>query len=404
MSLTEYQQDYLKHCNHRWNVKTGATGSGKSFVDYAYVIPKRIMSCKGEGLIVMIGNTRGTLERNIMEPMREIWGSDLVGDIKANNTARIFGKKVYTLGADNVKHISRIQGATMEYVYGDEVTTWKQGVFEMLKSRLRCEHSCFDGTCNPDSPNHWFKEFLDSDADIYQQAYTIYDGCLPEKVVEELKKEYAGSVFYNRFILGQWCAAEGLIYDMFDLDRHVVDDDTKTAGPYYVSCDFGVQNATVFLLWQMSEDGQKWVCIDEWYYSGRENRHQKSVAQMVEGLKDMLGERDPDRVIIDPSASALIVELRTNGLRARHANNDVLNGIADVGSMLQRERIVFKKRCKNTIREFQTYAWDETASKNGQDKPIKEGDHCMDAVRYFVKTMNLVKRSKTPVITNLDYL
>ena len=127
------------------------------------------MSAKGEGLLVLLGNTKGTLERNILTPMRELFPS-MVGNIGADNTIRMFGKKVYALGADNKKHVSRIQGASMEYVYGDEITTWSEDVFQMLKSRLRCEHSHFDGTCNPDNPRHWFKTFLDSDADIFQQA------------------------------------------------------------------------------------------------------------------------------------------------------------------------------------------------------------------------------------------
>lgn len=215
MSLTKKQTEYLQNCSHRWNVKTGATGSGKSFLDYTVTIPKRLLAARGEGLLVLLGNTKGTLERNILNPMREFWGPELVGNISSDNTIKLFGKKVYALGADNKKHVSRIQGATFEYVYGDEVTTWSEDVFTMLKSRMRCQHSCFDGTCNPDNPHHWFKKFLDSDADIYQQSYSIDDGALPANVVAELKKEYSGTVYYNRFILGQWMAAEGVIYRLF---------------------------------------------------------------------------------------------------------------------------------------------------------------------------------------------
>ena len=129
---------------------------------------------------------------------------------------QLFGRKVYVLGADNKKHIARIQGAAFEYAYGDEITTWDEGVFQMLKSRLSCPHSHFDGTCNPDNPQHWFKKFLDSDADIYCQAYTIDDNpTLPPEFVAQLKKEYTGTVYYNRFILGQWAAAGGIIYQPF---------------------------------------------------------------------------------------------------------------------------------------------------------------------------------------------
>lgn len=215
MPLTDKQREYLQNCSHRWNVKTGATGSGKSFVDYAVVIPKRILAARGEGLLVLMGNTRGTLERNILSPMRELWGPDLVGQIRSDNTVQLFGRKCYALGADNKKHVARIQGATFEYVYGDEVPTWSEDVFAMLKSRLRCEHSHFDGTGNPDNPQHWFKKFLDSSADLYQQSYTIDDGCLPPAVVQQLKQEYAGTVYYSRFILGQWAAANGVIYRAF---------------------------------------------------------------------------------------------------------------------------------------------------------------------------------------------
>lgn len=214
MPLTKKQLEYLDHCDHRWNVKTGATGSGKSYLDIAVTIPKRILAAKDEGLFVLIGNTKGTLERNILSPMRDLY-PELVGTISSDNTVKVFGKKCYALGADNKKHVARIQGATFEYCYGDEVTTWSEEVFQMLKSRLRCKHSHFDGTCNPDNPRHWFKAFLESDADIYQQAYVIDDGVLPAEVVEQLKKEYAGTVYYDRFINGLWVAAEGAIYRTF---------------------------------------------------------------------------------------------------------------------------------------------------------------------------------------------
>lgn len=215
MPFSPKQQEFLQNCNHRWNIKTGATRSGKTFLDYT-VIPKRILKCRGEGLIVLLGNTKGTLERNILEPMRAIWSPALVGQIGSNNTVQIFGKKCHALGADKISQVSKLQGAAFEYCYGDEITTWHEDVFQMLKSRLSCPNSRFDGTCNPGNPQHWFKKFLDSDADIYQQAYTIDDNpFLAPEFVENLKREYAGTVYYNRFILGEWAAAEGVIYQDF---------------------------------------------------------------------------------------------------------------------------------------------------------------------------------------------
>lgn len=250
MPLTEFQQEFLRNCSHRWNIKTGATRSGKTYLDCAVTIPKRICAARDEGLLVMLGNTLGTLERNVLEPMRSLWGPELVGVVRtsaAGNVVQLFGRKVYVLGADNKKHIARIQGAAFEYAYGDEITTWDEGVFQMLKSRLSCPHSHFDGTCNPDNPQHWFKRFLDSDADIYCQAYTIDDNpTLPPEFVAQLKKEYAGTVYYNRFILGQWAAAGGIIYRPF-ADSIAADDKRflwpadKPCKPWrvHIGVDFG---------------------------------------------------------------------------------------------------------------------------------------------------------------------
>ncbi len=212
--FSEKQKEYFKNATHRWNIKTGATRSGKTYCDY-FVIPKRILQTRGEGLIVLIGNTVGTLSRNVLDPMREIWGEGLVGNI-SGDTILLFGKKCYVIGADKSNQVSKIQGAGIEYAYGDEITTWCEDMFTMLKSRLDKPNSRFDGTCNPEGPSHWFRRFLDSDADIFCQRYTIDDNpFLPPSFVRELKKEYEGTVYYDRYILGLWRSAEGTIYRRF---------------------------------------------------------------------------------------------------------------------------------------------------------------------------------------------
>lgn len=183
---------------------------------------------KGQGAALMLGNTQGTLKRNILDPMREIWGKELVGNIvSGENYAMIFGQKVYCLGADKQNSVAKIQGMTVEYAYGDEMTTWSKPVFEMLKSRLRCAHSFFDGTANPDSAHHYIKRFIDSDVDVFYQTSTIDDNpFLPPTFVEQLKKEYAGTVYYKRYILGQWAAAEGACFPLFaaEPDRFIVNE------------------------------------------------------------------------------------------------------------------------------------------------------------------------------------
>ena len=388
MSLTEKQREYLLNCNHRWNVKTGATGSGKSFVDMVVTIPKRILACRGEGLIVLMGNTRGTLERNILEPMRSIWPG-CIGEIRSDNTVTLFGKKCFALGADNKKHVARIQGATFEYVYGDEITTWSRDVFEMLKSRLRCEHSRFDGTCNPDNPGHWFKEFLDSDADVYQQAYVIDDGVLPAYVVEELKKEYSGTIYYDRFILGLWAAATGVIYPMYQ--EAIQEAPEGEVSRYALSLDYGTQNAFSAGLWGLY--GDVWYRTKEYYYSGRDTGIQKTDEEYAEDL-DRFTEKIGDntnrvRVIIDPSAASFIALLKKRGkYKVIPADNSVADGIRETATALKSGKIKICPCNKNWIKEVQGYVWDESA---GDDRPMKVNDHAMDDTRYFVKTMKITK-------------
>lgn len=390
MPLTEKQLEYLQNCSHRWNVKTGATGSGKSFVDFTVTIPKRIEACRGEGLIVLLGNTRGTLERNILEPMRQWWPGN-VGMIRSDNTVELFGKKVYALGADNKKHVARIQGATFEYVYGDEVTTWSEDVFQMLKSRLRCEHSHFDGTCNPDNPEHWFKHFLDSDADIYQQSYVIDDGVLPPHIVAELKKEYAGTVYYDRYILGEWCQASGLIYTLNDYN---LVDTVPDGGEYYISIDYGTLNPFSAGLWCW--DGKTATRAREYYYSGRDERSNKTDEEYYTELEKLAGGLPVKSVIIDPSAASMIETIRRHKrFTVRKAVNDVLAGIATTARLLQDGTIRIHRCCKDAIREFKLYRWDEDCT---EDRPVKDNDHAMDDTRYFVMTILRYKAGKEKYI------
>ena len=389
MPLTDKQKEYLRNCNHRWNVKTGATGSGKSYVDMAVTIPKRIINAKGEGLIVLMGNTRGTLDRNILEPMRNLWHG-CVGNIRSDNTVMMFGKKVYALGADNKKHVARIQGATFEYVYGDEITTWSEEVFQMLKSRLRCEHSHFDGTCNPDNPGHWFKAFLESPVDVYQQSYVIDDGVLPADVVEQLKKEYSGTIYYDRFILGLWAAATGIIYPMYQ--QAIETPPNGDASQYVLSLDYGTQNAFSAGLWGLH--GDVWYRLREYYYSGRNTGVQKTdeeYAQDIDRFTDGIGDASQKlRVVVDPSAASFIALLRKRGkYRVIPADNSVADGIRDTATSMQNGKIKISPVCENWIKEAQGYVWDDSAQ---EDKPVKVNDHAMDDTRYFVKTMHIAKQ------------
>ena len=214
---TPKQAQFIREGNHRWNFKGGATRSGKTYMDFRIVIPSRIRERAGkEGLTVILGVTKATIERNVLEPMRTLYGDELVAYISSDNTVMLFGEKCYALGAEKLSQVSKLRGSSIKYCYGDEVADWSPDVFGLLKSRLDKDYSCFDGTYNPQGPTHWLKEFLDSDADIFSQVYTIDDNpFLPPAFVENLKREYQGTVLYDRYILGMWAAAEGALFTTY---------------------------------------------------------------------------------------------------------------------------------------------------------------------------------------------
>ena len=243
MQLTSKQNEYIRNATHRWNIKTGAVRSGKSYVDTTYTIPARIRERIGKpGLIVIFGVSRDTIERNVLQPMREIYGSGLVGTINNRNMARVCGEDAYCLGAEKVSQVAKVQGSSIKYAYGDEVAKWNREVFEMLKSRLDKPYSCFDGACNPENPTHWLKEFIDSDIDIYVQKYEIFDNIyIPKDYVEQLCKEYEGTVYYDRLIRGLWKRAEGAIYRMFadDPDRFIRPVNIRDIKEIRIGIDFG---------------------------------------------------------------------------------------------------------------------------------------------------------------------
>ena len=222
MILSPKQKEYIQNAHYRYNIKVGARRCGKTYLDNLYIIPKRIMERKGlDGLYCIFGVSKGTIERNVLQPLRQIYGKDLVGTINSNNIARIFDEEVYCLGCEKINQISKIQGTSIKYAYGDEIAKWNEEVFVMIQASLDKEYSMMDGALNPENQAHWFKKnFLDKvdekGLDVYVQHYTIFDNpFLPKEFVENLCKEYEGTVYYDRLILGLWKNAEGIIYRQF---------------------------------------------------------------------------------------------------------------------------------------------------------------------------------------------
>lgn len=246
MLLTPKQAEYMREAHHRWNFKGGATRSGKTYMDYRWMIASRIRERKNlPGLAVILGVTKSTIERNVLIPMRDIYGEELVGNISNDNTVMLFGEMCYALGAEKITQVSKLRGASFKYVYGDEVAEWSPEVFDLLKSRLDQSNSCFDGTFNPKDPLHWLKKFLDSDADIYYQTYSIDDNpFLDPEFVRNLKKEYAGTVLYDRYILGRWATSEGALfikYPIFTTDASLLYD-----GVAHIDASYGGSDGSAF--------------------------------------------------------------------------------------------------------------------------------------------------------------
>lgn len=395
------QKEYFVKATHRYNFKVGAVRSGKSYGDIAYVILSRIRAVKGKsGLNVILGVSKATIERNVLEPMRELYGSKIVGTINSQNIARIAGEQVYCLGAEKISQVAKIQGASIKYCYGDEIAKWSKEVFDILPSRLDKEYSRMDGACNPESPMHWLKTFLDrTDIDIYVQHYTIFDNpFLPKSFVDNLCIEYEGTVYYKRFILGIWALAEGLIYPSFEsafISNLNAFKDKPTE--YCLSIDYGTENAFACLKW--AKYNGTWVCIDSYYYSGRDTGVQMTDFEYADRLEMFVSDLNLStshkiETIIDPSAASFITELRKRKIfKIFKADNDVLDGLREVNSCIKKGYIKFlDQRCKDVKKEFYTYVWDK--KQQDKEKPVKVNDHAMDACRYFVKTKRLLIKAE----------
>ena len=407
LQLSPKQNEFILNANRRYNLKVGAVRSGKSFGDRAYVIPSRIRERAGkQGLNFIIGVSTQTGERNVLQPMREIYTDALVGNINSStNIAQVFGEPVYCIGAEKKSQVAKIQVSSIKYCYGDEVAKWSEEVFNMLKSRLDKEYSCMDGSLNPESPKHWLKKFIDdTDLDAYIQHYTIFDNpFLSKKFIDNLCKEYEGTVNYPRLILGQWTQAEGLIFPHY-LDAigdcpYILSADTfKQMDDFVLSIDYGTMNAFACLLWV--KVGSTWWAWRGYYYSGRETGVQKTdseyadeVCKLVEPLFKIQKEKadkgllvpDKIRCIIDPSASSFIAEMNKRGIfRTWHGDNAVEDGIRNTNTAILHDIIKINSTIKEWKEEAGGYVWDEKT-----ETPVKIDDHYMDATRYFVRTMKL---------------
>lgn len=393
--LRLWQTNKLK----RINLLSGSVRSGKTWISlvlwafWVATMPK-------EKNYLMTAKSLTTLKRNVLDLLTELVGEKNFTFSIAQKQALLFGRKIYLEGANDARAESKIRGMTLQGAYCDELTLYGEDFFTMMLSRLSEPNAKLFATTNPDSPMHWLnKQYIERrhKLSMLLMTFLIDDNTfLDTNYVEELKKEYVG-VFYDRFIKGEWVLAEGRVYPGFsEIDN--VTEDVPEDGTYYISIDYGTLNPFSAGLWCVS-DG-KAVRIKEYYHSGRDTKKQLTDEEYHAELEKLiqytdsegvLQEYEIDRVVIDPSAASFIACMRRHGkFRVKHAVNTVIDGIRNVTSMLNSKRLFIHSSCKDSIKEFKLYSWDDKAQ---EDKVIKENDHAMDDIRYFVNTI-LVKEFK----------
>jgi len=386
-------------------IADGAIRSGKTVSMSLSFVIWAMTSFNGENF-AMCGKTIGSFRRNVLFLLKVMLRSRgyKVTDHRAENLVVIQknGKEnyFYIFGGKDESSQDLIQGITLAGIFFDEVALMPESFVNQGTGRCSVDGSKFWFNCNPDGPYHWFKtNWIDKrkEKNLIYLHFTMEDNLsLSERTKARYRSMYSG-VFFQRYILGLWVMAEGIIYDMFDEAKHMLSIvkfySKLIPNACYVSCDYGTQNATVFHLWNKGTDGI-WYCTREYYYSGRDEGKQKTDEQYAEDLIDFIQGTKIKAVIVDPSAASFIAVLNEKGLPVIKAKNDVTDGIRTVGRLLNTGMIKFSDSCVETKKEFASYVWDEKAAERGEDRPIKMSDHCMDSVRYFCHTILGRKKAK----------
>ena len=364
------------------SVRSGKTVSmGVSFILWA-------MANFDSADFAICGKTITSVRRNIVTDMLRYF-SKCGFEVKSRASQNYFTLKhrgrenrFYLFGGKDEGSAALIQGMTLGGVLLDEVALMPRSFVEQAIARCSLSKSRLWFNCNPDNPSHWFYTEWIKKAEEKNALYlhfTMDDNpSLSKSVRQRYEKLYSGA-FYERFVLGRWAALSGAVYPMFDRDKHTVEF-TPECERYVVSCDYGTVNPSSFGLW--GEHDGVWYRVAEYYYSSKREGAQRTDEEHYQALERLCGGRDIETVIVDPSAASFIECIRRHGsYGVTPADNDVLSGIRRVGDALKSGRIKISTDCRDCIREFDTYRWD---TKGGRDSVIKENDHAMDDLRYFV--------------------
>ena len=353
--FTEKQKHIISMLKHgelkRLNILYGSVRSGKTWITLV-VFALWVATMPKNAIYLMCAKTLTSLKRNCLDLLQSIIGEDNFQYSLSAKQGTLFGRKIVLEGANDARSETKIRGMTLAGAYVDEITLVEEDFFTMLLSRLSMPNAKLFGSTNPDSPHHWLKtKYLDREGeiDIYVEKYTIDDNTFLDKdYVENIKSEYTG-VFYNRFILGEFVIAEGLVYSMFDESKHVVKEHLKGSNiQYIVSIDYGTVNP--FSAGLYSFDGRKAQREAEYYYDSRATNIRRDDEAHYKEVCKLIGDRKIEFIIVDPSAASFIEVIKKYAQYiALPANNDVLDGIRVTTTFLNKGILKIHEDCENAI-------------------------------------------------------
>ena len=335
----------------------------------------------------LCGKTVGALRRNLLTelvPCLRRIGMEVRENRSANTLTVVYAghrNQFLLFGGKDASSAALIQGSTLAGLLLDETALMPRAFVEQAVARCSVRGSRLWFNCNPEGPEHWFyKEWIEKaeSRGALRLHFTMEDNPgLPPEIRQRYERLYTG-VFYRRFVLGEWAAAQGLVYDFFDPDKDAAEVPDGPFSAWRVSVDYGTVNPLSMGLW--GEKNGVWYRVEEVYYDSRREGRQKTNAEYAEMLEQLVAGRDIQRVIVDPSAASFIETLRRKGWQVMKADNDVADGIRVTADLLRQRRIVLCRPCRDCLREMALYCWDE---RSGRDAPRKEHDHAMDEMRYF---------------------
>lgn len=400
--LSAKQKRSLIESRAKINIWEGAVRSGKTYASLWRFLEELIHGKPGEYAI--ISRTYDSFKRNILPLLYQLIGID-ARYYAGKREMNIWGKTCHIIGADDQRAEHKVRGPTFMGAYVDEITIIPESVFKMLVSRCAMGGARIFGTTNPDSPFHWLKkDYLDGNPDVMSWQFRLEDN--PELTDEErayLRRQYKG-LWYQRFIEGKWVQAEGSIYDFFDESLHCIDFAPPQAKEYVVGVDYGTTNPCAFVLVGFNPERFPNLWVEkEYYYDSRKWQRQKTDLEYALDLASFVKGYNTRGIYIDPSAASFKLELLRHGMQnVFDAENEVIDGIRFVSKLLNQGTLKITRGCPHLVKEFTSYVWDEKSLRTGIDKPLKENDHALDALRYALYTRFLNGLNKGMTANDLE--